>query len=142
MIVEVSLRILCYCVIGYNEKLCMALILRWNIWIHFLRIKNCSPKSYVPCCSFSDQQSQSIGKLKTDKSILSHGTCIYFLFQYCFKNKTIRIINTYLCLTHTHKILGKWCIIDWLQEYSSRTDSERKSWWKSTRINFIICLLI
>ena len=67
------------------------------------------------------------GKLKTDKSILSHGTCIYFLFQYCFKSKTIRIINTYLCLAHTHKILAKWCIIDWLQEYSSRTDSERKS---------------
>ena len=77
----------------------------------------------------SGQRSQSIRKLKIDKSILSHGT---YTFYFNTVLKTTKPGN------HQHPLVFNTCpqnftlcIIDCLQEYRSRTDLVRKNLYES-----------
>ena len=73
-------------------------------------------------CFLNDQRSQSIGKLKIDKSILSHRT---YTFYFDTVLKTIKLGNPLvfnICPQNS-----KLCIIDCLQEYSSRKYLEREN---------------
>ena len=76
-------------------------------------------------CFLSGQRSQSIGKLKIDKSILSYRSCTFYF-------------DTVLKITkpgnHQHPLVfntypqnSKLCIIDCLQEYRRRADLVREN---------------
>ena len=65
-------------------------------------------------CFLSGHQSQSIGKHKIEKSILSHWTYTFYTHQHPL------MFNTYL-------ESSKLCIIDCLQEHRSRTDLVREN---------------
>ena len=76
-------------------------------------------------CFLNGQRSRSIGKLKIDKSILSHGTCV---FHFDTVLKTTKPGN------HQHPLVfyiypqnSKLCIIVCLQEYRRRTDLAREN---------------
>ena len=76
-------------------------------------------------CFLSGQRIQSIGKLKIDKSILSHGTCTFYFDT---------VLKTTKPGNHQHPLVfntyaqnSKLCIIDCLQEYRCRTDLVREN---------------
>ena len=69
-------------------------------------------------CFLSGQRSQSIGKLKIDKSILSHRTCNFYFDT---------VLKTTKPGNHQHQLMfntypqnSKLCMIDYLQEYRIR----------------------
>ena len=76
-------------------------------------------------CFHSGQRSQSIGKLRIDKSILSHG-------KYTFYFDTVLKItkpdnHQHSLVFNTYPQNSKLCIIGCLQEYRSRTDIVREN---------------
>ena len=76
-------------------------------------------------CFLSGQWSQSIEKLKIDKSILSHGTCTFYFHTV---RKTTKPDNhQHLLVFDTYPQNSKLCVIDCLQEYRRRTDLVRES---------------
>ena len=75
-------------------------------------------------CFISGQRSQSIGKVKIDKSILSRGTYPFYFDTVLKATKPIN--HEHPLVSNTYPQNSKLCIIDCLQEYRSRTSLVRE----------------